>query len=341
MENILQPLKQYVLHIRSKDVDREGDLNSHLFIDLAEKIELNPLTQELHQQVLSAEIPYSFYNISSDLKNNTIVYTISGVKSTFTFTNKDYTIDEFVRVMTDDLTFPFTATYDTFTMKISLQNTSVNTVTLNWTESLAFKAAGFKNVSDTDVVSGGITISDNIIDMATVHSIMIKSSSASAMVFSTRAGFSQTIQKVSVDRNSGDIIYLNQNDSRQTTVLNSGVDQLDIRLTDQNDNLINFNGINYEITFGFFIYPIRKNNVPTTQLGSNRRTLPLPIPQPQQAIAPPTVNQTRMTPFTPSNVIRDINTVDTDIEDHDNHYTDTEHHGNRLIIDEMIKKMKS
>ena len=42
MENILQPLKQYVLHIRSKDVDREGDLNSHLFIDLAEKIDLNP-----------------------------------------------------------------------------------------------------------------------------------------------------------------------------------------------------------------------------------------------------------------------------------------------------------
>ena len=67
-----------------------------------------------------------------------------------------------------------------------------------------------KATIDVDVVSAGTTISDNIIDLATIHSLMIKSNTASNMVFSTRAGFSQTIQKVSVDVNSGDIIYLNQ-----------------------------------------------------------------------------------------------------------------------------------
>ena len=54
---ILQPIRQYVVHIRSKDVEREGNLNSHLFIDLAEPITVNPTTEEIHQIVLSGEIP--------------------------------------------------------------------------------------------------------------------------------------------------------------------------------------------------------------------------------------------------------------------------------------------
>ena len=340
MEQILQPLRQFILHIRSKDVDREGILNSHLFIQLAEQIEINPRDEELHQQVISAEIPYSMYNISSALNNDVIKYTVSGVAQTFTFESKDYTITEYARVMTDDTNFPFTATYDQFTMKITLQNTSANTVTINWTQSSAHKPMGFKNVSDTDVVSGGTTVSDNIIDLATVHSIMIKSNTASNMVFSTRQGFSQTIQKISVDRNSGDIIYLNQNDSRQTTVLNSSIDNLDLRLTDQNDNLLDLNGINYEITFGFFVYPLQKR-VKVTQVQGTRRTLTpptsVPVPQlrqPNRALAPQQA-ATGMRPFTPNVVVRDINNVDEDIQ----HETDVEHTGKRLIIDEVIKRM--
>lgn len=331
MDNILQPIRQFILHIRSKDADREGLLNSHLFVDLAEPITINALTEEIHQIILSAELPYSFYNISSDIKNNEIKYSDSGVDYTFTLPTKDYDINELVRVITADTNFPFTATYDKFTMKIALTSTSANTVTLKWTQSNSFKVLGFSNATDIDVVSAGTTISDNIIDLATIHSLMIKSNTASNMVFSTRAGFSQTIQKVSVDQNSGSIIYLNQNDSRQHTVLNSNVDMLDLRITDQNDNLVNFNNINYEISVGFFIYPLNKVSVPREIQGRGRRVLQPPT----NALAPPVQNPLR--PFTPQNIIRnDINTVNNDI---DNHETDIEHKGKRLIIDEVIDRI--
>ena len=133
MDNILQPLRQFILHIRSKDADREGLLNSHLFVDLAEPITINAMTEEIHQIILSAELPYSFYNISSDIKNNEIKYSDSGVDYTFTLPTKDYDINELVRVITTDTNFPFTATYDKFSMKITLTSTSANTVTLKWT----------------------------------------------------------------------------------------------------------------------------------------------------------------------------------------------------------------
>ncbi len=333
MDNILQPLRQFVLHIRSKDADREGLLNSHLFVDLAEPINIDARTEEIHQIILSAELPYSFYNISGDIKNNEIKYSVSGVDYTFTLPTQDYDITELVRVITDDATFPFSAVYNKFTMKITLTNTSVDTVTLKWTQSNSFKVLGFSNASDVDIVAGGTAISDNIIDLATIHSLMIKSNTASNMVFSTRAGFSQTIQKVSVDVNSGDIIYLNQNDSRQHTVLNSNVDMLDLRITDQNDNLINFNNINYEITVGFFIYPLNKKNVPRQIEGRGRRVLQ---PPPTTALVPQ-VPQTTLRQYTPQNIVReDINTINNDI---DNHETDIEHKGKRLIIDEVIKRI--
>jgi len=332
MDNILNPLRQYVLHVRSKDVEREGLLNSHIFVDMAEPINIDARNEEIHQIILSAELPYSFYNISGDIKNNEIKYSDSGVDYTFTLPTKDYDINELVRVITADTNFPFTATYDKFTMKITLTSTSANTVTLKWTQSNSFKVLGFSNAIDVDVVSAGTTISDNIIDLATIHSLMIKSNTASNMVFSTRAGFSQTVQKVSVDVNSGAIIYLNQNDSRQHTVINSNVDMLDLRITDQNDNLVNFNNINYEITVGFFIYPLNRVSVPREIQGRGRRVLQ---PPPTTALVPP-VQQNPLRPFTPQTIIReDINTVN----DIDNHETDIEHKGKRLIIDEVIDRI--
>lgn len=331
MDNILNPLRQYVLHVRSKDVEREGLLNSHIFVDMAEPINIDARNEEIHQIILSAELPYSFYNISGDIKNNEIKYSDSGVDYTFTLPTKDYDINELVRVITADTNFPFTATYDKFTMKITLTSTSANTVTLKWTQSNSFKVLGFSNAIDVDVVSAGTTISDNIIDLATIHSLMVKSNTASNMVFSTRAGFSQTVQKVSVDVNSGAIIYLNQNDSRQHTVINSNVDMLDLRITDQNDNLVNFNNINYEITVGFFIYPLNRVSVPREIQGRGRRVLQ---PPPTTALVPPVQNPLR--PFTPQTIIReDINTVN----DIDNHETDIEHKGKRLIIDEVIDRI--
>ena len=310
MDNILQPIRQYVVHIRSKDAEREGNLNSHLFINLQEPITINPKTEQIHQIVLSGEIPYSMYNISEDVKNNEIIY--NGT-SKYTLPTKNYDINELVRVLNADTLFPLTVSYDKFTMKLTFTNNSGNTITVNWNLSNSSKVLGFDGAGDIEIINTGISISPNVIDLATIHSLFIKSNASSTMVFSTRKGFSQTIQKVSIDVNSGNIIYLNQNDSRQHTVLNSNVDAMDIRITDQNDNLVNFNNINYELTIGFFIYPINRTG--------NRRNLDI------KTIQSPS---NPLQPFTPSIMVR---------EDIDNVETDIEHQEKRRIIDKVLEKM--
>jgi hypothetical protein len=322
MDNqIVQPLRQYVVHIRSKDAEREGLLNSHLFIDLAEPININPITEEIHQIILSGEIPYSFYNISADALNNTIVYETN---NTFTLPSKNYDIYELIDVITNDANFPFSATYDKYTMKITLTNTSNATKTINWNSSTANKVLGWSvNAGDDVVNAGNTTISPNVIDLATIHSLFIKSNASSNMVFSTRAGFSQTIQKVSVDVNSGNIIYLNQNDSRQHTILHNNINALDLRITDQNNNLINFNDINYEISIGFLVFPINQTINQRREINT-KRTRGISVSA-----------DARNRPFTPSNIIRtndDINVVD-------NEETDLEHQNKRKIIDAVLERM--
>jgi len=326
-DNVIRPVKEYVLHIRSKDCDRTGDLNSHLFIDLTEPIIFDSKIYELHQVVLSGEIPYTFYNVSSDLNNNKLNYTSNGNPLTFTFPNKNYDINEVVSVLNADTAFKFTVSYDRFTMKLTFANNNSFTCILNLSTSTANKFLGFDEAaSDITVTAGASTTSSGVIDLATVHSIFIKSNSSSNMIFSTRAGFSSTIQKISIDVNSGGIIYLNQNDSRQHTVLHSNVEFLELKLTDQNNNLLNFNNINFEITMAFYIYPI--NKIVRTQTLNIRNNQLLTTNN----------NQNNMRPFNNNFQLDPIQEEDNQII---NTVNPIEHKANRLIIDDIIDEIQS
>ena len=326
MSDVIRPVKEYVLHIRSKDCDRTGDLNSHLFIDLTEPIIFDSKIYELHQVVLSGEIPYTFYNVSSDLNNNIIRFTANGEPLPFTFPNKNYDINEVVKVLNDG-NFPFTVSYDRFTMKLTFANNTNFTNILNLSTSTANKFLGFdENASDITLTAGQSTTSSGVVDLATVHSIFIKSNSSSNMIFSTRAGFSSTIQKISIDVNSGGIIYLNQNDSRQHTVLHSNVEFLELKLTDQNNNLLNFNNINYEITMAFYIYPI--NKIVRTQTLNIR---------PRNQVITTNNNQNNMRPFDNNFQLEPIQEEEEII----NTVNPIEHKANRLIIDDIIDEIQS
>ena len=326
-DNVIRPVKEYVLHIRSKDCDRTGDLNSHLFIDLTEPIIFDSKIYELHQVVLSGEIPYTFYNVSSDLNNNVIKFTANGEPLNFTFPNKNYDINEVVKVLNDG-NFPFTVSYDRFTMKLTFANNTNFTNILNLSTSTANKFLGFdENASDITILSNQSITSAGVVDLATVHSIFIKSNSSSNMIFSTRAGFSSTIQKISIDVNSGGIIYLNQNDSRQHTVLHSNVEFLELKLTDQNNNLLNFNNINYEITMAFYIYSL--NKIVRTQTLNIR---------PRNQVITTNNNQNNMRPFDNNFQLDPIQEEDTEII---NTVNPIEHKANRLIIDDIIQEMQS
>jgi hypothetical protein len=60
------------------------------------------------------------------------------------------------------------------------------------------------------------------------------------------------LQKISVDCNPFNVIYFNDQDHITTSVIDKRViDHISFRITDQNDNLLNFNRVNYEFAISF------------------------------------------------------------------------------------------
>jgi hypothetical protein len=91
--------------------------------------------------------------------------------------------------------------------------------------------------------------------LATVHSLFIKSNISTGNVLSTRLGSSSILQKTSCDINFGGIIYLNNDDHIQRTLTTANIiDSINVRITDQNDVLVDLNNVDYEMAILFSVY---------------------------------------------------------------------------------------
>ena len=252
MNTVIKPIRTTILHIRSKDAKLIGNLNSNFSVDLVSSIDSNE-NKEIHAQLISAEIPYSCYNISSAVNNNTIIY---DTNQTFTFPSQNYDVKELLRIINENPTFPFEVAHNKYTNKLTFTNNTPDSHTINWTSSLANKLLGYGLADDETIASSGTTTSPGMLDLATIHSIFIKSDLAAGNVISTRAGNSTTLQKISIDINSYGIVYLNQQDYRTISILQKpSISHITFSLTDQNNNLLDFNDINYEFSIQFMVYP--------------------------------------------------------------------------------------
>jgi len=239
-----------IFHIRSKDAHQLDDVyNTNFTVNLKQPLQVKS-NQEIHVSLISCEIPHCFYCISSYLNNNTIAYADALV---LTLPNQNYDIDELLRVINADGEFPFTATYNVFTNKLKLTNNESTTQKIRWNDSLATQLLGFES-GIINVSAGAHIESDNVVDLATIHSIFIRSDLSSGNVQSTLHGNSTILQKISVDCNPWNVIYFNDQDHRTTNIISKTVvDHITFRITDQNDRLIHLNKCNYEFALSFEI----------------------------------------------------------------------------------------
>lgn len=326
MNSIVQPVSSTVLHIRSKDANQNtSGFNTNFGVNL-----INPINimrdQEAHISIMSVELPYSFYNISADLKNNTLVYDTS---NTLTFTSQDYSVYDLRDFLNADTGFSaiFTTTYDRQKNKLIFTNKTGTSHIINLSSSLINKVIGFDEETTDRTIAGGASLeSDFVCNLATVHSILIKSSMGQANVLSTRAGNSTTLQKISVDVNSNGIIYMNQQDFRQVSISQSNViDQINFEITDQNNNLLQLQNVNFEFSVLFEIYPryIRQ------ELRNNKKQI--------------TLGQTQNQLNTISSQNQFINRPEEAVEVDDTHpienTSEIKHKTNRIILDQLIDQV--
>jgi len=340
--NIIQPISSTVLHIRSKDAtqNRTG-YNTDFNVNLVNPINIR-INEEAHISIMSVEVPYSFYNISNELSNNTLVYDNAGTigSATLTFTSQDYSVFDLVDFFNADTDFSsiFTTSYNRQKNKISFLNKTGVSHIIKLKTSLINKVIGFdEDATDRTITAGATLESDFVCNLATVHSILVKSSMGQANVLSTRAGNSTTLQKISVDTNSNGIIYMNQQDFRQVSISQSNViDLISFEITDQNNNLLQLQNVNFEFSILFEIYPrflredLREN--PRRTLTSNNLNQPSNISTQNQFINRP---MTLLDP--PIEIMDEIENANSThpIENK----SQIQHKTDRIILDQLIDQV--
>lgn len=260
----------YLLFIRSKEVTQnDSNVNTDMTINLQAEISRTNVLQDIHLQLNSCSIPHTFYNFSSRLNNINLF--VDG-SSNLVLTPQHYDIYELVDFINNSNAFKYSITFKEQQNKVILTNTDSTAHVINFGEASSkglAKALGFKQI-DLTVGSGGTIISDNSINLNTVHSIFVHTNlPVNNVITTTEGNYRNIIQKIPIKNTFGDMIEYNpyENGIFSTIINQNSINSLNISLRDQNDELLDLNQVNFELSF---LFEIHQQNIPVQEGGGRR-----------------------------------------------------------------------
>jgi len=292
--------QSYLIYVRSKDCEQlTANFNTDMKITFDYAIKRNNANQDFHLSLSTAHIPFTFFQFSSNLDN--LIINVDDSPS-FILNEGNYDIYELVNLITLS-TFPYSATYNENTNKITLLNTDTTTHTINFTSSSLYKNLGFTN-EDILVTSGNSITSSGNINLQTIHTLYIHSDlTLTNVITSETKNISNIIDSINLDVNPFEII---SHSYYESAPFSSILDQQEIRdigfsLRDQNGRLIQMNNTNFEFSLLIELHnkddnesniiPVRGRRSEITDIS----TLPTPTQQPIQIKQQPAPKQAPMT----------------------------------------------
>jgi len=256
---------KFLLFIRSKEVEQiNSGLNSNMKIDLDAGIGKLNAFQDIHAQLSSCEIPHSFYNVTGSLANNSL--SVNG-SADLLFTEKHYDIftliDDINSGGSGGVSIGLTASFDENKSKVTLANTSGSSMTINFGVSKGFaKLIGFPE-EDFVISNSSSREGFNVVNLNTIHSLFVHTNLSLANVLTTtNKNYANILQKIPVNNQFGEVINYNPYLSSQfsSVIQSSEIKSFELSIRDQNNNLINFNNVNFEISILFEIHQKTSQN---------------------------------------------------------------------------------
>lgn len=231
-----------------------GDFNSNILFNFSDVIKRHSNTLYLTVSIQSAEIPYSFYNVSENY--NTIYYSVLGVNYTMTIPEGNYKTNSFITQFNNlflsgghgktatlsisSLTGKFTLTPNDDTFDIMIYNNNTT----------AQRIIGLKNQDTTfSYNSGSGTTFNYPANLLGIQKIKIFSKALSCdNITSHHLGSNDLIDAVSVNASPFELISYSNTNSKESFMKTTEVQQIDIVLKDEYNNEIDFNGIDWSIS---------------------------------------------------------------------------------------------
>ena len=196
-------------------------------------------------QLLDAQLPVSFYNIN--YTNNTLNYQISSVDYTITATPGNYNFNS----LATQLVSKFLANGHIFTITINKQNGIITFATpaTNFILQVSSMFAVLGLLLSNHISSSFSLTADYPLNLLGITKIKIQSVNLNTYnIDSSNNGYSNNIGLIPVDQPSFGLIIYENKSTTKFLLRDNRIDEIDLQITDQNNNLINFNNIDWNLT---------------------------------------------------------------------------------------------
>jgi hypothetical protein len=283
---------EITFNIRSRECAQVGSLNTDIIVNMPLSIVI-PEDSICEMSLVSAEIPLSFYNISSDLINNVFSYYISGnpTLQNITIPDGNYTVDTLMLEINDSQG-DFSLTYDDTFNKffVTLISPAYDLILLYDVNNFNNQIFGISQ-NQLFISSGYMT---GVVNLASVHSLQIRTSLNTGSTISTSNPNSNVCQKIPLQVNAyGIIIHNTSNNYIQKSYIKAGsIKTFSLQITEQNNKLINLLGCVYELSFLFKIIKVESHITEEQKLFRAERlsrAIQSPIPPPIETSIPPPI----------------------------------------------------
>jgi hypothetical protein len=226
-------------------IKNNGTYNSDVVFKFPGLVKPEQHITSVQFQLVDAVLPVSFYNIN--YTNNTLSYQISSVNYTITATPGNYNFNSLASQMISK----FLANGHTFTITINKQTGIISLATPATSfilqVSSMFSVLGLLLSNHTS--SSFSLTADYPLNLLGITKIKIQSVNLNTYnVDSSNNGNSNNIGLIPVDQPSFGLIVYENKSSSKFLLRDNRVDEIDLQLLDQNNNLINFNNLDWSLT---------------------------------------------------------------------------------------------
>ena len=249
-----------ILFIDSKDAFRHGGVDHYQLRNAISARRGNRILCQLAE----AEIPVSFYTFDST--NNRLTIDVAGSNDSESWTasisvtipSKNYNVVQLVAQLNSLITssyFTFIATFDTQTLKLTFTLSS----TLAGTSFTKFEIVGATCLSQIGFVIGQLgstgssssLVGTNAINLHRTLNVFVRTN-MKVDNLDSRGEQSGIIAKVQIDQDAGGIVHYRNIENVKFQLSDTFIDHLVVNLTADDGTALNFNGLNYHLSFAFY-----------------------------------------------------------------------------------------
>ena len=259
-----------LIYINSGDVSESLSEDGSVFTYQLENTIISPETEDLLVSLYSCVIPYSFYNIRSNINNRLYLRNLTGdgnpnVDTTIPAGN--YTISSFGNKLKELLqacsftSGTYVVSYDRVLMKYRFFATGIVTPQVSIDTSVYLTTGpniemGFTK-GEVKTITLGVEgtpldseYSTNCPDVnGSVHQVQVRSNLCSKGCYdSITKSFSTILGSIPIDVNFGGIIFQQPRDNKHKILISTHhIDKITIRLTDDKGRSLNLNGLTFQV----------------------------------------------------------------------------------------------